>query len=113
MKQDVVVNRTLRDLKLMGLIEEEASGEMRPFLNAIFVAGWENGYHDSHQTTAKTIGQYDLTGKLIKTYPSLKQACKITGFSKSGIQHSMIHNIPTRQRWYWRYLVLPDLELTP
>jgi hypothetical protein len=113
MKQDVAVNRILRDLKMMGLVMEDTSGELRPYLNALFVAGWENGYHDSHQTTAKVIGQYTLEGKLINTYPSLKAACKRTGFSKSGIQHSMIHNVPTRQRWYWKYLVLPKLDLAP
>ena len=111
MKQEVVINRALRDLKMMGLVDSYHAGELKPLLNAIFCSGWENGYHDSHQTTAKTIGQYNLQGKLINTYPSLKDACKKTGFSKSGIQYSIKNNIPTRQRWTWKYLVLPDLDL--
>jgi len=111
MKQSTVINRALRDLKMMGLIDNYYASELRPLLNAIFVAGWEVGYHESHQTTAKTIGQYNLQGKLVNTYPSLKIACKRTGFSKSGIIYSMKNNIPTRQRWVWKYLVLPDLDL--
>jgi len=111
MNQEVVINRVLRDLKMMNIIPENTGGEIRPYLHAIFVAGWEVGYHDSHQTTAKTIGQYNLQGKLIATYPSLKAACKKTGFSKSGIQYSIKNNIPTRQRWVWKYLVLPEPDL--
>ena len=113
MDQDKTVNRVLRDIKMLGFVFEDSIGEIRPYLNALFVAGWEQGWLDAHQTTAKTIGQYDLTGKLIATYPSLKEACKKTGFSKSGIQHSMIHNVPTRQRWLWKYLILPELDLNP
>ena len=112
MKQEVVINRALRDLKMMGLVSDYYASELRPLLNAIFVAGWEVGYHESHQTTAKTIGQYNLQGKLVSTYPSLKDACKKTGFSKSGIQYSIKNNVPTRQRWTWKYLVLPYLDLS-
>jgi hypothetical protein len=96
---------------MMGLVCEDSSGELRPYLNALFVAGWEKGWLDAHQTTAKTIGQYTLEGQLINTYASLKDACRKTGFSKGGIQHSMKNNVPTRQKWYWKYLVLPDLDL--
>lgn len=110
MEQDKAVNRILRDMKLMNIIPEDTDGSIRPYLNALFVAGWEKGYLESHQTTAKTIGQYNLTGKLIATYPSLKDACKKTGFSKNGILHSMTHNVPTRQKWTWKYLVLPKLD---
>jgi hypothetical protein len=112
MNQEIVINRILRDLKLFELITEDTNGEFKPYLNAIFVAGWEQGWLDAHQTTAKAIGQYNLEGKLIATYPSLKAACKRTGFSKSGIQHSMKNNVPTRQRWVWKYLVLPELDLS-
>jgi hypothetical protein len=112
MEQDKVVNRVLRDMKLMGVISEDTNGEIRPYLNALFVAGWEVGWLDAHQTTAKAIGQYDLNGKLICSYKSLKEACKKTGFSKNGILHSMKFEVPTRQKWFWRYLVLgkPDLN---
>ena len=110
MEQDKAVNRVLRDLKLMGIIPEDIDGNLRPYLHALYVAGWESGYHESHQTTAKTIAQYNLEGKLVQTYPSLANAVKRTGFSKNGILHSMTHNVPTRQKWTWKYLVLPDLD---
>ena len=105
MDQEKAVNRMLRDLKMFGLLVQDTANDVRPYLNAMYVAGWEQGWLDAHQTTAKAIGQYNIEGKLIATYPSLKIACRRTGFSKSGIQHSIKNNIPTRQRWYWKFLV--------
>lgn len=105
MDQEKIVNRMLRDLKQFGLLVEDTANDVRPYLNAMFVAGWEQGWLDAHQTTAKAIGQYNLEGRLVNTFSSLRDACRKTGFSKSGIQHSMTHNIPTRQRWLWKYLV--------
>lgn len=109
MNQDKIINHILRDLKLFELISKDItgefrSGEMKPYLQAVYTAAYENGWLDAHQTTAKAIGQYNMEGKLIATFPSLRQACKATGFSKSGIQHSMKTNIPTRQRWVWKYI---------
>jgi len=108
--QDKTVNRVLRDLKMMGLIEEDAGGELRPYLNALFVSGWEVGYKEINQHGNKTIGQYDKRGNLFQTYKSRKEAAKLTGFSVSGIYKSVIKGRPLKG-WYWHYLVLPELDL--
>ena len=110
MEQDKAVNRVLRDLKLMGIIPEDIDGNLRPYLHALYVAGWEQGYKEINQHGNKTIGQYDQHGKLVKTYKSREEAARLTGFTENGIYKSMMRNTPMKQGWTWKYLVLPDLE---
>jgi len=109
MKQDIAVNRILRDLKLMEIIPSDTDGSIRPYLNALYVAGWDQGRLEVNQHGNKTIGQYDKRGKLFKTYKSRKEAAKITGFSEKGIYNSVISGKPLKG-WTWKYLVLTDLN---
>jgi len=77
---------------------------LREDFRQMYVVGWEQGRLEVNQHSAKAIGQYDLNGKLVNSFKSLKEACKRTGFSKNGIMHSMKNEVPTRQKWFWRYL---------
>ena len=94
----------LRDLRLMRLIHEDNIGEFRPYLNAIYVAGLEQGHLDKNQHTNKTIGQFDSKGQLINTFKSQKDAAVKTGFTVKGLYNSMHRGTPTRQGWTWKYL---------
>jgi len=104
MNQEKVVNHILRDLKFLGIIPEGCEGELRPYLMAIYCAGWEKGRLEINQHGNKTIGQYNRQGKLIQTYKSRKEASVKTGFSENGIYKSMINKRPTKQGWEWKYL---------
>ena len=115
MEQDKAINRVLRDIKQFDLIAKDIlgevkSGEIRYFLNVLYVAGWEEGYRTINQHGNKTIGQYNKSGKLIKTYKSLKEAARLSGFSVKGIYNSITRNKLMRQGWTWKYLILTDLQ---
>ena len=96
MNQERTVNHVLRDLKLFGLIEEDACGELRPYLMAIYCAGYEEG-RLTNQHKGRNLGQYDKRGQLIETYRSFKEACRRTGFSDMGIRKAMFRGTPTKQ----------------
>lgn len=116
MELDIAIKKKILSIRIQDKYPIEFTHSLKKDFQEMYVAGWEQGWLDAHQTTAKPIGQYNLEGKLINTYTSLRDACKKTGFSKNGILHSMKHNIPTRQRWLWAYIekkkkedALPDI----
>lgn len=52
---------------------------------------------------SKAINQYKLTGELVKTYPSMAEAERQTGYSKGNI-HNCIHGVYSHAYGYlWRY----------
>jgi hypothetical protein len=109
MQQDRVVNHILRDLKQFGLITKDITGEYRtgeyrPYLNAVYVAGFEQGRLEINQHGNKTIGQYDQRGKLVNTFKSRKEASLKTGFNENTIYKNMFNNTVSKQGWTWKYL---------
>ena len=103
MTQDKVVNHILRDLKFLGIIPEECAGELRPYLMAVYCAGYEEG-RLTNQHRGHSIGQYDRRGQLVQTYKSVTEACRRTGFSDMGIRKSMYRGTPMKQGWEWKFL---------
>lgn len=112
MKQEKAVNAILRDLKMMGLIEEEAVGEIRPYLMALWLAGWELGRLESSVYREQMLGQYNRNGKLINTFRSIKVAEKETGFTSRAIRKSMQRGTPMRQGWVWKRLIKKEPQPT-
>lgn len=108
MQLDKAIKLKLLSIKVTGRYSEDLIPLLRQDFMEMFVAGFEEGRDDKAQElnhhSRKTIVQYNLDGKPVNTFKSLKEACKKTGFSKSGILHSIQHNSPTRQKWLWKYL---------
>lgn len=104
MDQYKTVNRVLRDLKMMGIISEDVTGEIRPFLLAIWASGWEESRKEQYGHGSKPIGQYSETGKLLNIYRSQREAAQRTGFTPDGIVKAMHRGTPTKQGWLWRYI---------
>lgn len=51
----------------------------------------------------KTVSQYEKTGKKIKTYPSVREAERLTGISHSAIGSSARNLVFAAGGFYWRY----------
>jgi hypothetical protein len=66
---------------------------------------YEKNYRprDSFGNKAKPVSQYDLTGKWLKTYPSLVQAAKLTDIDPSNISESLNRRRTYTGRYIWRY----------
>lgn len=104
MEQDKAVNHILRDLKFAELIDAEMVPYIRPYLQALWVIGWEQGRLEINQHTNKQIGQYDQRGQLIQVFKSRIEAAKKTGFSEKGIYLAMVRQTPTKQGWTWKFI---------
>ncbi len=107
MNKDKTVNRVLRDLKMMGVVPEDCGPHIRPYLEAVWVAGYEHRGSEVLPLThgnSKPIGQFDRTGQLINTYKSRAEAVKLTGYSDKGIRNSIYFEKITRGGWYWKFL---------
>ena len=104
MTQHEIVSHILRDMKMQGLIDPEYVGEARIFLDAVFVAGWEQGRLIADYHSNKKIGQYSREGKLMSIFRSQKEAARKTGFTAQGINYAMRRDKPTKQGWIWKYI---------
>jgi len=108
MEQHTAVKKMMLSIKLEETIPEECYPDLRRYLAQIYAVGFDEGRNDKafelNRHSCKAIGQYRLDGSLVSTFKSLHEACRKTGFSKSGILYSMQYGIPTRQRWVWKYL---------
>lgn len=104
MESDVAVNKVLRDLKATGLIDPNYSGEVRPFLEQLWVAGWEKRGKDLVAHNKKKVAQYNNEGRLLNTFESVMSAVKITGHGKDAIYNSIWHEKTTRKGYRWAYV---------
>jgi len=108
MECDKAANRVLRDMKMMGIISEDKIGEARPYLQALWVAGWEHnrliGYHINNHGNNRPIGQFDRNGKLLNVFKSKTHAARLTGYCEKSIYNSICNEKPSRKGWLWKWL---------
>lgn len=52
---------------------------------------------------SKRISQYSRDGKYIKTYPSIREAHRQTGFDRAAIYRSLVGKRPSAFGYVWRY----------
>jgi hypothetical protein len=110
MDQEKVVNRILRDLKQFDLIAKDITGEPRTgeyriFLNALWVAAWEEGIHSVKQynNRQRAVEQLDINGKKLNEFISIAEAVKKTGAGKNVIGKSVKFGTHTQKNHIWRY----------
>jgi hypothetical protein len=110
MDQDKTVNRILRDLGQFGLVVKDVTGEpktgeYRIFLNALWVAAWEEGIHSVKQynNRQRAVEQLDMNSKKLNEFISIAEAVKKTGEGKNVIGRSIKFNSLTQKKHIWRY----------
>lgn len=110
MIQEVIINKILRDLKQFELIPKDITGEFlpnelyRPFFNALFVAGWEEGKRSLGIAQEIKIEQCDRQGKKIKEFDSILKAAKKVKCSDRLINRALKSGKPSRAGHIWRYV---------
>lgn len=103
MEQDKVVNRVLRDLKLQGLISEDANGEVKIYLNAIWVASLEERTRELSAHNEKRVIQYNEEGVKIAEYGSIAEASKKTKYGITGLYSAVLRGTLTKKGHIWKY----------
>lgn len=104
MEREQVVRKVILNLKMAGLIDPLYSSDVKPFLEQIWVAGWE---YRGKQLTAhnkKQVAQYNSEGNFIASYESVQNASKITGHKTDAIYKSIWKGRLTKKGHYWRYV---------
>lgn len=104
MDQHKIISKVIRDLKQFCIIAEDAGGEIRPFLNQIWVAGWERREAESKGGDSKRVAQYNKDDELINTFMSIRKASLHTGFSERNLGYNLQHGRLSRAGYYWRYI---------
>ena len=107
MKQDIVINRVLRDLKMVGLVNEDSSGEFRPFLNAIYVAAWEERGkaigENIRLLKQRKINQYDSKGQFMEKHKTARIAARKAKHSLETIYKLLKSGDMSTKGHYWKY----------
>jgi len=102
MDKDVCINRVLRDMKLQGLISEEANGEVKIYLNAVWVAGYEHKTKELGYLHRKGVIQYDANWKEIRRFEGIKVASIKVRCDNLTIERAIKSGKLTRKRHYWK-----------
>jgi hypothetical protein len=110
MDQDKTVNRILRDLGQFGLVVKDVTGEpktgeYRIFLNALWVAAFEEGYRKGYEKfrRVRAVILYDKHGKVIKEYESAVYAAKKNEISVFTILSAIRRKSYSKNGNYWRW----------
>lgn len=103
MDNERAVNKVLRDMKSIGIIIEENGGIARVFLNALFVAGLEEGKRKGYAAFKKTVYYFDKNGKLLSEYESAEEAARRNKVGVRGIYNSIYRSTKIHHRNYWKY----------
>lgn len=79
---EVAINRTIRDMKMRGLISEEYSGDVRFHLQLLCVAVYEQTRREFQTRHTEKIEQFTLDGKKIGEFDSIREAAQAAGYGK-------------------------------
>lgn len=105
MTQHEIISKILRDMKACGLIDPDYAGEARVYLNAVYVASWEQCRKDLLAHNKKKVAQYNLEGELLNTFDSIDEAERLTGHKRDVIYESIRFERPTRKGQHvWQYI---------
>lgn len=64
----------------------------------------------STAVTSKSVSQYDLSEKLIKTYKSIQDAWRATGITHTSIADKANHPNERGTKFYWRHGAAPSID---
>ena len=103
MEQEVAINRILRDLKMKELISDDASGEIKLYLNALWVAGFESGAKSTFSHGEKTVIEYNSKHNEINSFPSVIIAAKRKRVDKTTLYKAIHENRATKDGHFWKY----------
>jgi hypothetical protein len=102
----MIINKILRDLKFMNLINEDVNGKIRPYLNMLYVVGFEQGKKSLGGHKKVKLELY-VWGVLKDSFDSEKEAAKITKDSETTIRRSLRSGIATKKGHIWKYKKKP------
>lgn len=90
-------------MKSIGIIVEDNGGIARVFLNALYVAGMEEGKRKGYAAFKKTVYHFDKNGKLLNEYESAEEAARRNKVGVRGIYNSIYRNAKIHHGNYWKY----------
>jgi hypothetical protein len=103
MNQETVINRVLRDMKMMGWTDEYSNGFIRPFLNYAYVAGWEQGKKSLGGHKKRKVELYDTRKNIKIPFDSIVVASHTIKDSVRTISRSLHSGIATEKGHIWSY----------
>lgn len=103
MNQETVINKVLRDLKMVGLVDEISNGEFKPYLNMLYVAGWEQGKKSLGGHKKRKIELYDTRKNIKIPFDSIVVASHTIKDSIRTINRCLQSGIATKKGHVWSY----------
>ena len=103
MDKDTCVYKALRDLKLQGLVSEKANGEVKMFLEELWVAGWEKARTEFAERTQKAVVQLDTAEHQIGEDASIEKAAKRMKCSRETIARAIRTGNKTVRGHIWKF----------
>ena len=83
-------------------LSEDQLIEIEKLLPLIWQAGWEVRARELGSRNLKAVRQLDRDGKVIQTYPSIKDAAQAVGYLYNTLQLAVQRGRAThRGRYYW------------
>jgi len=87
---------------IMPPLSEEQLAEIEKLLPLMWQAGWEVRARELGTRNLKAVRQLDRDGRVLQTYPSIKDAAKATGYLYDTLQRAIDRRALThRGRYYW------------
>ena len=108
MEREVIINKTLRDMKQFGIINEDLVPYARPFLERMSVATWEMRGKFQGNRRSKEIIQLNEQMEEIDRFPNILKASKTIKCTPRTIRNAIrtggiTSGKITGRRNYWRY----------
>jgi hypothetical protein len=102
MDQVIAVNKVLRDLIKRKIIFEEEN-RIRVYLEALWVAGWEQARREFAGRTEKSVTQYDAGEHKMEDFDSIEKAAKRMKCSRETIARAIRTGHRTERGHIWKF----------
>lgn len=86
MNQQTVTGKVYLELLDLKLIDSQHPAEIMAYLNQVYASGYDFGRTDIRPKLKKPVDQFDLNGKKINEFDSIKAAQRSTGINKNTIR---------------------------
>jgi hypothetical protein len=103
MMKEAAINKMISSMYTEGILSEENEERTRVYLDWMYQAGWDERGNNLVAHNKKPVIQYDTQGNILGTYPSIKEASKISGSTSDVIYESIRFKRPSEKRHVWKY----------
>jgi len=109
MNQYRAISKLMKDIEEEGIIPPSLFPLIRFYLKMSYGVGYDQGGMDVSAHSKKPVGKFDENNKVIQVYSGIKEAARITHYSRSSLSLA-ITNGSFFKGYLWKWITVKEYD---